>query len=158
MPGDDSRMVRSMGAEVSWKPLARRLALGDWERLRLRAYAPPTPEEGAVRRLGLYLHVPFCPYHRVELDPHAYRRFERAVMQEIDLYAKRLQRCDIVSLYVGGGTPTVDLDGLCRLLEHLRSSFPIRHSVLRRDTSSRRDGRRARSSHPLWRPGPRPLR
>lgn len=125
-----------MRAATFWKPVARRLALGDWERLQLRPEVAPMPSPDRIRRLGLYLHVPFCrklcpfcPYHRVEMDESLYRRFERAVMQEIELYGQRLGDPEIISLYVGGGTPTVDLDGLCRILGCLKANFRIGQQV-----------------------------
>jgi menaquinone C8-methyltransferase len=94
------------------------------------------PTANSLQRLGLYLHVPFCrkicpfcPYHRVEIDAGLYSRFERAVLREIDLYAEPLGDSDIVSLYVGGGTPTVDVDGLCRILGHLKTRFKVDRNV-----------------------------
>jgi len=92
-----------------------------------------------LRRLGLYLHVPFCrnlcpycPYNRVEYDEELYRRYEAAAHQEIDLVARRMAEARspggarpprIVSLYVGGGTPTVVPEGLARLVEHIQQAF-----------------------------------
>jgi len=119
-----------------WKPFARRVALGDWERLRLRPGVPPMPGGSRLRRLGLYLHVPFCrqlcpfcPYHRVELDTERYQLFERAVTQEIELCGQHLGNCEIVSLYVGGGTPTVDVAGLCRMLGRIKANFRVDRDV-----------------------------
>jgi oxygen-independent coproporphyrinogen-3 oxidase len=78
------------------------------------------------RRLGLYLHVPFCknlcpfcPYNRHPYSDEAFERYETAVRQEIELYAPRLESCEVQSVYVGGGTPTVNLPGLLRVLGHL---------------------------------------
>jgi oxygen-independent coproporphyrinogen-3 oxidase len=47
------------------------------------------------------------------------------VCQEIDIYAPHLEGVEFVSLYVGGGTPTVHLEGLLRILNHLRSSLAV---------------------------------
>lgn len=89
----------------------------------------PWPDH--LTRLGLYLHVPFCrklcpfcPYNRFAYTPDIYARFERAVHKEIDLYSPHLAKSRITSLYIGGGTPTVDLPGLLRIVSHLKRSFP----------------------------------
>ena len=81
--------------------------------------------------LGLYLHVPFChelcpfcPYNRFVYRQHAFELYERAVCQEIDLYAPHLTGSTIGSLYVGGGTPSVNVSGLLRILKHLRIRLP----------------------------------
>lgn len=120
-----------------WKPLVRRLVTGSTAPLVLRP-AEVTPP-GHLERLGLYLHVPFChnlcpycPYHRVKFEEELYRRYEAAAHQEIDLVAARLadsigqqeaQRPAVVSLYVGGGTPTVVPAGLARLVRHIQEAF-----------------------------------
>jgi oxygen-independent coproporphyrinogen-3 oxidase len=80
--------------------------------------------------MGLYLHVPFCrklcpfcPYHRVRFEEAAFAQFEQSVKQEIDLCAPWLASSRITSLYVGGGTPTVDVAGFVRILDHLTSTL-----------------------------------
>ncbi len=125
-----------MGLAGVWKPFARRIVLGDWERLRLYRGTAPMPTTHLLRRLGLYLHVPFCrqlcpfcPYHRVEFDTERYQRFERAVTREIELYGRLLGDGEILSLYVGGGTPTVDVDGLCRMLGCIKANFRVDREV-----------------------------
>lgn len=120
-----------------WKPLVKRAVTGSWTPLRMRPCEVTFP--GRLQRLGLYLHVPFCrnpcpycPYNRIEYEESLYRRYEAAVHQEIDLVAKQLaeaiggrdgQRPAVVSLYVGGGTPTVAPEGLVRLIAHLQETF-----------------------------------
>lgn len=76
---------------------------------------------------GLYLHVPFCknlcpycPYNRVEYSESLFATYERAVKQEINLYSSRLRGRSFTSLYIGGGTPTVNWQGLLSILHHLR--------------------------------------
>jgi oxygen-independent coproporphyrinogen-3 oxidase len=59
----------------------------------------------------------------------AFARFEHAAHQEIDLYRPHLAGNAIGSVYVGGGTPTVDPVGLGRLLDHLRHAFEIRGPI-----------------------------
>jgi coproporphyrinogen III oxidase-like Fe-S oxidoreductase len=124
-------------AQRIWKPLLRRLMTGSFAPLVMRR--GEIAELGGLRRLGLYLHVPFCrslcsycPYNKVKFHAELYRRYETAVHQEIDLYAKQTaesqtanggQRPRIVSLYVGGGTPTVVPQGLARLVAHMARAF-----------------------------------
>lgn len=76
-------------------------------------------------RAGLYLHVPFCssfcpfcPYNKVLYRPGPAGRFFRALDREIDAYLAYAER-PFTSLYVGGGTPTLCLDDLARLLPRL---------------------------------------
>ncbi len=124
-------------AQWLWKPLVKRLVIGAGAPLLMRPGEVCLPRR--LKRLGLYLHVPFChnlcpycPYHRVQFDESLYCRYEAAVHQEIDLVARRLAavpewqdgwRPQIVSVYIGGGTPTVVPDGLARIVSHLTHVF-----------------------------------
>ncbi len=128
-PAIDDVLFGFAPAKQLWKPLLRRLLTG--------RFASPVMRPGELEipprltRLGLYLHVPFCrelcpycPYNRVLYDEALYRRYEKAVHQEIDRVAgARRDWPPIVSLYVGGGTPTVEPGGLVRLLDHLQGVF-----------------------------------
>jgi oxygen-independent coproporphyrinogen-3 oxidase len=110
--------------------LVRRAVTGRWGRLSLNADTrPPFPDH--LRRLGLYLHVPFCrtlcpfcPYNRFVYGAREFQQFQTAVCQEIDLYAPHLAGAQITSLYIGGGTPTIDLPGLRHIVTHLKRSLP----------------------------------
>lgn len=122
-----------MLARPIWKPLVRRAVTGRWQRLAMHPAEVPWPT--ALKRPGLYLHVPFCknlcpfcPYNRFLYDDVAYARYEQAVHQEIDLYAPHLAGVQATSLYIGGGTPTVNVDGLCRMLAHLQRTCAV-HDV-----------------------------
>lgn len=108
-----------------WKPLLQGAVTGRAGRFRLRRTQPQWP--GQLSSPGLYLHVPFCrnlcpfcPYNRIEYDDGLFAAYECAVKQEIDLYAARLGRASFSSLYIGGGTPTVNWRGLLSILGHLR--------------------------------------
>jgi oxygen-independent coproporphyrinogen III oxidase len=85
--------------------------------------------------LGLYLHIPFCRqrcdfcafYLEVHREPAA-EAFCRAMHTEIRLHAAdpALQKRDVVSVYVGGGTPTaLKAEQLTALLTAVRQSFPL---------------------------------
>jgi coproporphyrinogen III oxidase-like Fe-S oxidoreductase len=117
-------------AKFIWKPAIQKMVTGQWQRFRLRPDEPPFP--AGLKRVGLYLHIPFCknlcpfcPYNRTEYDANLFDRYEEAVYKEIDLYKPFLQQCDFVSLYIGGGTPTVNLPGLLRILGYLRKNFTL---------------------------------
>jgi coproporphyrinogen III oxidase-like Fe-S oxidoreductase len=113
-----------MLGDFAWKPLLHRAVTGRWRRMHMTPSEVPWPR--SLKRPGLYLHVPFCrnlcpfcPYSRFKYEEERYQRYERAVRQEIDLLAPHLRGAEFCSLYVGGGTPTVDVDGLQRILTHL---------------------------------------
>lgn len=118
----------SIPAKRLWKPLVQRAVTGRWRRFRMLPETPPFP--AGLQNAGLYLHIPFCknlcpycPYHRVKYEEPLFARFEEGVHQEIEMYAPRLQDTDFVSLYIGGGTPTVDMDGFLRIVSHLKERF-----------------------------------
>ena len=113
-----------------WKPFLHRLVTGRWRRFHMYPVEPRFPEE--LCQAGLYLHVPFCknlcpycPYNRQIYDKELFSRYERAVCQEIDLYTPYLRDTEFISLYIGGGTPTIDVDGLVRILNHLKSNLAL---------------------------------
>lgn len=124
-------------ARQIWKPLLKRLVTGTFDPLIMKD--GQTEMSGNLRRLGLYLHVPFChnlcpycPYHRVKFDTELFGRYETAVHQEIELRAQQMrdklgasggQSPQVVSLYIGGGTPTVVPEALARIVTHLTETF-----------------------------------
>ena len=88
------------------------MVTGHWERFRLIPDEPAFPIN--LKRIGLYLHIPFCknlcpfcPYNRIEYDEKLFAQYEEAVHAEIELYTPYLKGCEFVSLYIGGGTPSV---------------------------------------------------
>ncbi|MBN2284495.1 MAG: coproporphyrinogen III oxidase family protein [Deltaproteobacteria bacterium] len=88
------------------------------------------PGDGKPDRL-LYVHIPFCealcPYcsfNRVLFDESLCRRYFEALGREMGLY--REAGYDFGGLYVGGGTPTVMIDELEKLLLRARDTFSIR--------------------------------
>jgi oxygen-independent coproporphyrinogen-3 oxidase len=102
-------------AKFIWKPLVQKMVTGQWRRFHMRTDIPPYPEN--LKSAGLYLHVPFCknlcpfcPYNRFKYDEKLFNLYEHAVRQEIDIYAPHLKDIKFTSLYVGGGTPTVNLE------------------------------------------------
>ena len=109
-----------------WKPVVQKAVTGHARRFRMVPGEPRWPKRLVAP--GLYLHIPFCknlcpycPYNRVEYEESLFAAYARAVQQEIDLYAPHLQGRTFTSLYVGGGTPTVNWPGLVSILDHLRA-------------------------------------
>jgi coproporphyrinogen III oxidase-like Fe-S oxidoreductase len=89
------------------------------------------PTAAPDRTYMLYLHVPFCEvlcpfcsFHRVQYHESKARRYFDALRKEIRLAHEAGYRFDEV--YVGGGTPTVDLDQLLETLALVRDLSPVR--------------------------------
>ncbi|MBM4429149.1 MAG: radical SAM protein, partial [Chloroflexi bacterium] len=87
--------------------------------------------------VGLYLHIPFCrqicpycPYNKELYDQNLAKRYARAVMREVDMYAAQLGDKPVTSFYIGGGTPTTMLHtGLPDLLDHIYRSLNMRCDI-----------------------------
>lgn len=83
-----------------------------------------------------YMHIPFCnhlctscPYNKFHTRNQVVERYLQAIKSEIDLYSRQpyFQNVELISGYLGGGTPTTLRAGqLDELLKHLRSRFAIR--------------------------------
>ncbi len=79
----------------------------------------------------LYVHVPFCEvlcpfcsFHRVRFNAAKTQRYFDALRREIALYHDAGFRFHDV--YVGGGTPTVDVEQLVQTLAAVRACSPVR--------------------------------
>ncbi len=113
-----------------WKPLLQKAVTGRAGPMEMRPDLPLIPT--ILVNPGLYLHVPFCrnlcpycPYNRVMYSDELFAQYERAVIEEINLNATSLDGHIFISLYIGGGTPTVNLEGLLRILNYLRETFTL---------------------------------
>lgn len=125
-------MIKS--TKIIWKPLIQKMVTGQWSRFLMRPDTPPYPLN--LKRAGLYLHVPFCknlcpfcPYNRVEYQDELFVQYEQALHNEIELYSQHLKGCEFLSLYIGGGTPTVNLSGLLRIINHLKKNFSLQCDI-----------------------------
>ena len=84
--------------------------------------------------LGLYLHFPFCISKCPYCDFNSYQLKEEnqissyvsALYQEINAYSQKLNKSNITTIYLGGGTPTI-LSGvqIYNILEFCKSKFAI---------------------------------
>jgi coproporphyrinogen III oxidase-like Fe-S oxidoreductase len=94
-------------------------------------WAPPR-----VARTSLYLHVPFCrnecpycPYNKVGYRPELVAPYERAALAETDRWAAAVGPAEVTSVYIGGGTPTLALDGVTRIVARMRDRFRVTGDV-----------------------------
>ena len=82
---------------------------------------------------GIYVHIPFCLTRCGYCDFNAYAgmdelapRYLRAVMAEAGLAAPAWDGAEVVSVFLGGGTPTIQTPAdLGSLLRHLRETFDV---------------------------------
>jgi oxygen-independent coproporphyrinogen-3 oxidase len=88
----------------------------------------PTPLE----RTSLYLHVPFCrsfcpycPYTKVAYNNALVEPYTQAALVEVDWWADRIGPAEITSIYIGGGTPTLALASVDRVLARIRERFHL---------------------------------
>ncbi len=124
------KLGKMLPAKFIWKPLIQKMVAGQWQRFFMGPSEPPFPRD--LHKPGLYLHVPFChdlcpfcPYNRIRYNDILFEQYEGAVHQEIELYRPYLKHYKFISLYLGGGTPTVNMTGLSRILDHLKESFSL---------------------------------
>jgi coproporphyrinogen III oxidase-like Fe-S oxidoreductase len=88
---------------------------------------PPADE---AKQYLLYVHIPFCsrlcPYcsfNRFPFSPERAIPYFENLRREMRMVAERGYRC--TSMYVGGGTPTVMIDELCKTIDLARELFDI---------------------------------
>ena len=93
----------------------------------LPGWAPPP-----LQRTSLYLHVPFCrhfcpycPYTKVAYHESLVEPYTKAALAELDRWAEAIGPAEITSVYIGGGTPTLALGAVARVLEQLRQRFRL---------------------------------
>ena len=80
----------------------------------------------------MYLHVPFCrhfcpycPYTKVQFRESLVDPFTLAARAEVDSWAEAIGPAEITSVYIGGGTPTLALDSVARVLMRVRERFNL---------------------------------
>ncbi|HEX6401102.1 MAG TPA: radical SAM protein, partial [Actinomycetota bacterium] len=86
-----------------------------------------------VEPAGIYVHVPFCLTRCGYCDFNAYAgldhlasRYVAAVLREAELAAPSWDGTEVVSVFLGGGTPTtLEIADLRAMLERLRSTFVV---------------------------------
>ncbi len=86
-----------------------------------------------MKKLGLYIHIPFCKSKCDYCDFVSFctgeseqERYLNALMREIDLVSHDFKDKVFDSIFIGGGTPSAVFDGfISRLMEKIQSSFNI---------------------------------
>lgn len=85
-----------------------------------------------LRQIDLYIHIPFCrniypycPYNRIKYAENLVGSYTKAVLNEIEQYSSRLGKIEVLSIYIGGGTPTTLVDELGVILNSIREKFII---------------------------------
>ena len=101
--------------------------------LTLREYSSPSLPAKPDRTSSylLYIHIPFCqelcPYCsfvRIEFEKTLAGRYFDALRKEIQMYSDMGYVFD--SIYIGGGTPTIDIDELARTVSLAKTLWPIK--------------------------------
>lgn len=88
----------------------------------------PNPKPG--HKYVLYAHVPFCeslcPYcsfNRFIFNEQKLKSYYRNLRREMEMLKER--GFDFINLYIGGGTPTVDIKELTSTIDYAKSLFSI---------------------------------
>lgn len=85
------------------------------------------------KELSLYIHIPFCVQKCAYCDflsfpaENAEREaYVQTLLEEIQSFAKKENRRDVVSVFIGGGTPSVlEHSQITRLVDGVKESFAI---------------------------------
>ena len=110
---------------------ARRYLVGADQRW---VFEPPAPgwTPLPIERTSFYLHVPFCrhfcpycPYTKVPYHESLIEPYTRAAIAEVDGWANTIGSAKISSIYIGGGTPTIALTSVSRVLTRVRERFRL---------------------------------
>jgi len=85
-----------------------------------------------IQETNLYIHIPFCksmcpycPYNRVLYQEEMIGPYITALLKEIEIYAQKLGRVTISSVYIGGGTPTNAIDELEDVIDKIKTCFNV---------------------------------
>jgi len=90
-----------------------------------------------VPNLGLYVHVPFCkvlcpfcPYYKIKYDASLASKYVDALIKEIHLKSSKVGKKRVAtSLYFGGGSPSLIINSLGRVLDTFKEHFVIEGNI-----------------------------
>jgi len=90
-----------------------------------------------VPNLGLYVHVPFCkelcpfcPYYKIKYDASLASKYVDALIKEIHLKSSKVgKKRAATSLYFGGGSPSLIINSLGRVLDMFKEHFVIEGNI-----------------------------
>ncbi|MGQ9706940.1 MAG: radical SAM family heme chaperone HemW [bacterium] len=82
---------------------------------------------------GLYIHIPFCkskcPYcdfYSIVRDKNTISEYSEAVIEEARIVSSRITNPpEIKTIFIGGGTPSIDIELLMRISEGVREYFDL---------------------------------
>ena len=86
------------------------------------------------RRLGVYLHIPFCIskcaycdfYSYVPKNDNIYERYTNALISHMEYYKSSAAGCAPDSVYIGGGTPTsLPSEHLLKIVRAVKKNFSL---------------------------------
>ena len=94
---------------------------------------PGSIVENGLRRLGLYIHIPFCvkkcgycDFLSAPADEETVCRYFDALQSEVKSYAGRTKEYYVPTIFIGGGTPSaVDASHIKSLLNIIRETFQV---------------------------------
>ena len=90
-----------------------------------------------VPNLGLYVHVPFCkelcpfcPYYKIKYNASLASKYVDALIKEIHLKSSKVGKKRVAtSLYFGGGSPSLIINSMGRVLDAFREHFIIEGNI-----------------------------
>ena len=85
-----------------------------------------------IENIGtLYVHIPFCVkpctfccFVRYPYSETLYKAYVKALKREIEMFSSYLGDRKL-NVYIGGGTPTIDVDGLLEIIDTILSLFKV---------------------------------
>ncbi|MDD3313164.1 radical SAM family heme chaperone HemW [Pseudodesulfovibrio sp.] len=95
------------------------------------AGAAKLPAAPRAKGLLLYVHVPFCrsrchycTFHSQAFNQVTFAWYHKLLLQEIDLWGRRLKNPPLRTVYFGGGTPSlIPLTQLDQIMKAIRKAF-----------------------------------
>ena len=68
----------------------------------------------------LTAHIQKCLIQESLIEPYT-----QAAIAEVDWWANKVGSAELTSIYIGGGTPTLALDSVKRILNHIQKRFNL---------------------------------
>lgn len=87
-----------------------------------------------MKELGIYIHIPFCKKKCNYCDFISYgnknskmEEYVKVLKKEIEESAKNIQKYEITTIYIGGGTPSyIDSKYIVEILNTVRKNYKVR--------------------------------
>lgn len=87
--------------------------------------------------VGIYIHIPFCKkkcyycdFISLENSEDINKIYIERLLDEIESYRERLRKSNIITIYIGGGTPSLlESKYISMIIKKLKSSFNIDENV-----------------------------